>query len=104
VLQQFKRCENLPTKKQLQATIARLLKQPATKIASGVKAVPRKLAYGIKVSEGCRGLAKVHRGRYMFGNGAALPGQQNLEGLAAVFWLSRAAHEPVYCTELPRQH
>lgn len=45
---QFKRCENLPTKKQLQATIARLLKQPATRIASGVKAVPRKLAYGIK--------------------------------------------------------
>jgi hypothetical protein len=45
---QFKRCENLPTKKQLQATIARLLKQPATKIASGIKAVPRKLAYGIK--------------------------------------------------------
>eukprot|EP00775_Hariotina_reticulata_P007215 gene7215-7428_t len=44
----FKRCENLPTKKQLQATIARLLKQPATKIASGIKAVPRKLAYGIK--------------------------------------------------------
>lgn len=45
---EFKRCENLPTKKQLQATIARLLKQPATKIASGIKAVPRKLAYGIK--------------------------------------------------------
>lgn len=45
---QFKRCENLPTKKQLQATIARLLKQPATKIASGIKAVPRKLAHGIK--------------------------------------------------------
>jgi hypothetical protein len=32
---QFKRCENLPTKKQLQATIARLLKQPATRIATG---------------------------------------------------------------------
>jgi len=32
---QFKRCENLPTKKQLQATIARLLNQPATKIATG---------------------------------------------------------------------
>lgn len=45
---QFKRCENLPTKKQLQATIARLLKQPATRIATGIKAVPRKLAYGIK--------------------------------------------------------
>jgi len=45
---EFKRCENLPTKKQLQATIARLLNQPATKIASGIKAVPRKLAYGIK--------------------------------------------------------
>lgn len=44
----FKRCENLPTKKQLQGTIARLLKQPATRIATGIKAVPRKLAYGIK--------------------------------------------------------
>lgn len=45
---EFKRCENLPTKAQLQATIARLLKQPATRIATGVKAVPRKLAYGIR--------------------------------------------------------
>lgn len=45
---EFKRCENLPTKKQLQGTIARLLKQPATRIATGIKAVPRKLAYGIK--------------------------------------------------------
>jgi len=45
---EFKRCENLPTKKQLQATIARLVKQPATRIATGIKAVPRKLAYGIK--------------------------------------------------------
>lgn len=34
---QFKRCENLPNKKQLQATIARLLKQPATRIATGTQ-------------------------------------------------------------------
>jgi hypothetical protein len=34
---QFKRCENLPNKKQLQATIARLLKQPATRIATGMQ-------------------------------------------------------------------
>lgn len=45
---ELKRCENLPTKAQLLATIARLLKQPAKKIATGVKMVPTKLAYGIK--------------------------------------------------------
>eukprot|EP00877_Chromochloris_zofingiensis_P013897 jgi/Chrzof1/8761/Cz03g23160.t1 len=45
---EFKRCENLPTKQQLQATIARLLKQPARKLAVGIKMVPTKLAYGIK--------------------------------------------------------
>jgi large subunit ribosomal protein L10 len=45
---QFKRCENLPTKLQLITTIARMLKQPAQKIAVGVKQVPSKLAYGIK--------------------------------------------------------
>lgn len=45
---EFKRCENLPNKKQLIATIARMLKQPAQKIAVGVSAVPRKLAYGVK--------------------------------------------------------
>ena len=45
---EFKRCESLPNKKQLIATIARLLKQPAQKIAVGVGAVPRKLAYGVK--------------------------------------------------------
>lgn len=48
VCAQFKRCENLPTKQQLQATIARLLKQPARKLAVGIKMVPTKLAYGIK--------------------------------------------------------
>jgi large subunit ribosomal protein L10 len=45
---QLKRCENLPNKKQLYATIARMLKQPAQKIAVGIKQVPGKLAYGIK--------------------------------------------------------
>ncbi|KAI8465455.1 MAG: plastid ribosomal protein L10 [Monoraphidium minutum] len=45
---EFKRCEGLPNKKQLLATIARMLKQPARKIAVGVGAVPRKLAYGVK--------------------------------------------------------
>jgi large subunit ribosomal protein L10 len=44
----FKRCESLPNKKQLIATIARMLKQPARKIAVGVGAVPRKIAYGVK--------------------------------------------------------
>ena len=45
---EFKRCESLPNKKQLIATVARMLKQPAQKIAVGVGAVPRKLAYGVK--------------------------------------------------------
>lgn len=45
---ELKRCESLPTKQQLLATIARLLKQPAKKVAVGVKMVPTKLAYGIK--------------------------------------------------------
>ena len=44
----FKRCENLPNKKQLIATIARMIKEPARKVALGVSAVPRKLAYGVK--------------------------------------------------------
>ena len=49
---QLKKCENLPTKKQLLATIARLAKQPATKLATGIKMVPTKLAIAIKkVSE-----------------------------------------------------
>lgn len=48
----LKRCESLPTKKDLIATIARLAKQPATKIATGVKMVPTKLAIALKkVSE-----------------------------------------------------
>jgi large subunit ribosomal protein L10 len=45
---ELKRCENLPTKQQLIATVARLLKQPARKIAVGVKMVPTKLAYGVR--------------------------------------------------------
>jgi hypothetical protein len=36
---QFKRCESLPNKKQLYATIARLVKQPAQKLAVGIKQV-----------------------------------------------------------------
>jgi large subunit ribosomal protein L10 len=45
---QLKACEKLPTKKQLLATIASLAKQPAKKIAVGVKAVPTKLAIALK--------------------------------------------------------
>ncbi len=45
---QLKAVEKLPTKKQLIATIAGLVKQPATKLATGIKAVPRKLAVAIK--------------------------------------------------------
>lgn len=49
---ELKKCENLPTKKQLLATIASLAKQPARKIATGIKMVPTKLAIAIKkVSE-----------------------------------------------------
>lgn len=49
---QLKACENIPTKKELLATIARLAKQPAQKIATGIKMVPTKLAIALKkVSE-----------------------------------------------------
>lgn len=49
---ELKKCENLPTKAQLYATIARLAKQPAQKLATGIKAVPTKLAIALKkVSE-----------------------------------------------------
>lgn len=49
---ELKKCENLPTKLQLLATIARLAKQPATKLATGIKMVPTKLAIAVKkVSE-----------------------------------------------------
>ncbi len=44
----MKKCEALPTKKQLLATIARLVREPAKRIAVGVKMVPTKLAIGIK--------------------------------------------------------
>ena len=44
----MKRLEKLPNKKQLIATIARLIKQVPTKVAVSVKQVPTKLAYGIK--------------------------------------------------------
>ncbi|KAL6757816.1 plastid ribosomal protein L10 [Haematococcus lacustris] len=42
-------CEKIPTKKELLATIAMLAKQPATKLATGIKAVPNKLARAIKL-------------------------------------------------------
>ena len=44
----IKRLENLPTKQQLIATIARLIKQVPTKVAVSVKQVPTKVALGIK--------------------------------------------------------
>jgi len=45
---ELKRCESLPTKAQLLATVARMVRTPARQIAVGVKMVPTKLAYGIK--------------------------------------------------------
>jgi hypothetical protein len=45
---QLKKCEALPTKLQLLGTIARLIREPAKRIAVGVKMVPTKLAIGIK--------------------------------------------------------
>lgn len=49
---ELKRCESLPTKKQLYTMVARMLKKPARKIAVGVKSVPTKLAVALKrVSE-----------------------------------------------------
>lgn len=42
------RLEKMPNKKELMATIARLLNQLPTKVAVGVKQVPTKLAYGVK--------------------------------------------------------
>ena len=44
----LKRLEKMPTKKELIATIARLLNQLPTKVAVGVKQVPTKLAFGVK--------------------------------------------------------
>lgn len=46
---QLKACEKLPSKKQLLATIAMLTKQPATKIAKGIKQVPTKLAVALRL-------------------------------------------------------
>lgn len=43
-----KKLEKLPTKKELYATIARLIKQVPTKVAVSIKQVPTKLAYGVK--------------------------------------------------------
>jgi len=44
----IQRLKNLPNKKELIATIARLLNQLPTKVAVSVKQVPTKLAYGVK--------------------------------------------------------
>ena len=50
---QLKKCESLPTKKQLYATIAGLVKQPTTKLATGIKMISTKLAIAVKkVREG----------------------------------------------------
>jgi large subunit ribosomal protein L10 len=49
---ELKACEKLPTKLELLTTIAMLVKQPATKLATGIKAVSTKLATAVKkVSE-----------------------------------------------------
>lgn len=45
---ELKKCESLPTKMQLIATVAGLAKQPATKLAKSIKEVPSKLARAIK--------------------------------------------------------
>lgn len=42
------KCEFLPTKMQVFAQLAGMLKSPPTKVALGVKAVPGKLAIAIK--------------------------------------------------------
>ena len=44
----MKRLKNLPNKKELIATIARLIKQVPTKVAVSVKQVPTKVALGVK--------------------------------------------------------
>ncbi|MEW5306696.1 MAG: hypothetical protein WDW36_009144 [Sanguina aurantia] len=46
-VEEFQRCESLPTKKDLITTIARLAKQPATRLATSIKQVPSKLARAI---------------------------------------------------------
>jgi large subunit ribosomal protein L10 len=45
---ELRECEKLPTRKELLATIAALAKQPAKKIAVGVKQLPLKLAIALK--------------------------------------------------------
>lgn len=45
---EFKNLEKLPTKTEMMATVARLIKQVPTKVAVSVKQVPTKLAFGIK--------------------------------------------------------
>lgn len=46
---QLRACEKLPTKKELIATIAGMVKQPPTRIAASIKQVPTKLAMAIKL-------------------------------------------------------
>lgn len=46
--EEFRKLEKMPTKQELIATIARLIKQVPTKVAIGIKQVPTKVAYGIK--------------------------------------------------------
>lgn len=46
--EEVKRLEKLPTKQQLIATIARLIKQVPTRVAVGIKQVPTKVALGVK--------------------------------------------------------
>lgn len=54
------RLEKLPTKLELIATIARLIKQVPTKVAVSIKQVPTKLAVGVKqLSEGDDDTSKV---------------------------------------------
>ena len=45
---EIKRLEKLPTKKELIATIARLIQQVPTKVAVSIKQVPTKVALGVK--------------------------------------------------------
>lgn len=49
---EVKKLENLPTKLELIATIARLINQVPTKVARGINQVPTKLAYGVKALAG----------------------------------------------------
>jgi len=47
-VEEIRRLEKLPTKQELIATIARLIKQVPTKVAVSIKQVPTKVALGVK--------------------------------------------------------